>query len=170
MATGIGFGLVVALVDLEAQVVYGIGLAALVALGAVIAFLRSYEIRQAVQFRNLYLAIWQQSQVITELQRSVGGLAEKRESPPSTLAILKAQADLAAEHRRLVEQVPRLGWREEHGPIMEFRKEVHDLLEKYEAADLPSAEQDVWPILLGLSLYEVGLSEITKVEQVSEDS
>ncbi|MGN6586163.1 MAG: hypothetical protein ACTHKT_01665 [Solirubrobacterales bacterium] len=172
MATGVGFGLLVALVNLDAQVVYGIGLAVLVALGAMIAFLRGYEVRQAARLRNLYLALGQQSKAIAEVQLSLGEIAEKRElSLLSTLALLKADADLAAEHPRLVEQLPRLAWLEEHGPIMEeFRTEVRGLLEKYEAAELPSAEQEVWPILLGLSLYEVGLSEITKVEQGSEDS
>lgn len=168
-AAGIGAGVLVAFVDLDAQVVYSIGLAAVVAVGAFAAYLRT----QTAQWAHLYAAIESQSRAISEVERHVAESRQSRDRLETAHAILRQHVDLATEHRQRVEatQAPSTEIGEgstEKAAVQQFRAEILGLLKKYEGFDLPESEQDVWPIILGLSLYEAGLYEISNVGQADD--
>lgn len=170
---GVGAGALVAAVSIDTQTVYALGIAALVAMGAIVAYLRTYELKRTVQFEE----IRRQNDAMAELHRSIAQLqrsmaeTEKAASQLRTAgSLIRQQSDLVAERRGQLEEKQVVGEQPDeleggYLTIWKFRNDITGLLKKYEDVDLPASEQHVWVAVLALSLYEAGLDEMIKVEQ-----
>jgi len=173
---GITGGLLVAVIDLSAQVVYAIGLAALVTLGGIVVYLRTKQtqwIAQLEQGKAFEAALARQSQALSELRQAIDEFQPVEFRSDAARWLLARRIHLLAEREHVAEVEH--GWAtqlftrlQDEPAARQFRKELQGLLRRYEEADLPQEERVVWLQVLGLSLCETGLDEISRVEQISK--
>lgn len=163
---GVLVGGIVALVGVNARLVYAIGLAMAAFLAVAVTFVRGHELRQLRESEI------RQIELIAALEQSLRDLSKTGPSSDALYVHVRQQLRAIVESRQSLgdDAVVAREFSEVTRPeVEEFRGRVSELLARYETTASPNANADAWRMLLGLSLYEAGLDELSKVGELDTD-